>query len=1541
MNKKHLFTKALAAFMAFAMVFGTLVSLNGLTVTAEGVYADAANSTGGIPEITYSDEQGKEIVLGKDAYLNADGTYSIELSAFTTGAVTVSEKVAPVPTDYIFVLDGSGSMTGDQVTALRKALRNTLQTLRAESSEDIYHRAAFIQYAGNLAPNNFTNEGMYVNGQRVQSTLKTYYPNGQVIGSMGTYSSYYFDYVEDPTDGNGNYTGGRYTDEQMSNAVYNLYEDDGYALADTCINNYSTGYATHMDRGLKMARDLDFWLRNNDHTYQRLVSIDEYGEKIYETAERNRVIVVFSDGAIGSQHFDMGWASAAIQFANDIKVNDENATIFTISLVNYVFYNTAGRNNNNEAFLQQGTFGGKSESGSYYDDGRLMLHIDLMPYYDRASWWNSDADQIVRWWDSSSPDYDESKFNEALQYQRDLYDALGLQEAFLLKDFNYLVSSGPDKEISSNISAELEAVAASANVYYTGGKDYFNIQTEPTVVGFHKNLGLPFNDESNPYSFDPSIYSFFTAIAAEGSTWTDLKTFWYYTPQGTTMFTPDRIGSQWQQCNKPIVYRMRHDLPAGETIGDYDHEYIVLGGAYVYKFIENLVNVERDGSGAPVLPTNAYDGYGYVDENGDVQAFNMRDAIENSAYTFNFTKMTSLLSDEDENSDMSKLVRALTSIATTTYVVPEGTQPIEDANLSPLSRLVDRLNSIYFDFAEDFDPETDIEVYYQPYTGLVNGKHTFADFDESNTLDGALKFADFKSKKITVMGIDFSDENVYCHWDIDAMENKGYKVIVRINNILANDDAFGHNLETNIEAESGLYAGSTDARPSTFPTDGGDQLLFPVPSVSIRTKYIVYDYGFKLTDDDLPGFFSENEDNQDVAHVLSIDYLYNRQRKADGTLNYHNEYPYVGARGLDADGDSIENYTAEMVQNEIFKVGFDMDGFDPAAEHPDGAHGCTGYFEPHSIARRDYVVSALLKLNDGSYEWSKLTFIPATNVLYEAEQGVAATATGMKGDFAEFVDANDTYAWSATGMSNESTQEHYNILYGYDPAYNDNYDCDANGSAMMVTVDQELYDAVKAKTASWPVAKFTFEGSGFSFMSRCALDTGIFILDVVPKGQDQKYNNTDNHPATNGYEPVDGDNYHTLVNTRYYGGTETPDGSALLHQIPVFRRGHMPYQDYDVYLTPVYYPAWANDPTQNVSTKSGEEVSMKLDGIIPGIGDIEYTITNAVESDENAAGEATRAKLSSFTSYVDSIRIYHPRGANVHKRNIDALEYYHAHEMNSKYVETRELLIHSIQNLAHGDDEGNIAGAIFIDYGPVDEGAVSHFDATNPDTYKVDDYVKFGPNNEMYLKGMTEGSDRGGSFSFALANPGKVTNLHLSMKAHESTEPATVTVTLKFKYTTKTKVITVASTTEMYYDLLEGLSGFNMPNLEHINIACTGSVTLSIVNLKIVYEDGYTEDSEVSGVGANIGTRGNAPFNTCGVITTLETVEFANAIAFGVKGDANGDNAVDMTDALLIMRKAMDESIEFRVSALILADVNGDDAIDLSDALSAMRLAMN
>lgn len=92
--------------------------------------ANTGNRTGGAVDVKYSyltvykrmdsstsvTEIGKSGTnLAKTAALQADGTYSIDLSAYTTGTTTYSdsemEKLEYTPTDFVLVLDLSGSMT--------------------------------------------------------------------------------------------------------------------------------------------------------------------------------------------------------------------------------------------------------------------------------------------------------------------------------------------------------------------------------------------------------------------------------------------------------------------------------------------------------------------------------------------------------------------------------------------------------------------------------------------------------------------------------------------------------------------------------------------------------------------------------------------------------------------------------------------------------------------------------------------------------------------------------------------------------------------------------------------------------------------------------------------------------------------------------------------------------------------------------------------------------------------------------------------------------------------------------------------------------------------------------------------------------------------------------------------------------------------------------------------------------------------------------------------------------------------------------------
>lgn len=68
-----------------------------------------------VPATVYADDPPADsgMKISKTATANADGTYTITLEAFATGAQTTSTVTKDIPTDIILVLDQSGSMADD------------------------------------------------------------------------------------------------------------------------------------------------------------------------------------------------------------------------------------------------------------------------------------------------------------------------------------------------------------------------------------------------------------------------------------------------------------------------------------------------------------------------------------------------------------------------------------------------------------------------------------------------------------------------------------------------------------------------------------------------------------------------------------------------------------------------------------------------------------------------------------------------------------------------------------------------------------------------------------------------------------------------------------------------------------------------------------------------------------------------------------------------------------------------------------------------------------------------------------------------------------------------------------------------------------------------------------------------------------------------------------------------------------------------------------------------------------------------------------
>ena len=211
----------------------------------------------------------------------------------------------------------------------------------------------------------------------------------------------------------------------------------------------------------------------------------------------------------------------------------------------------------------------------------------------------------------------------------------------------------------------------------------------------------------------------------------------------------------------------------------------------------------------------------------------------------------------------------------------------------------------------------------------------------------------------------------------------------------------------------------------------------------------------------------------------------------------------------------------------------------------------------------------------------------------------------------------------------------------------------------------------------------------------------------------------------------------------------------------------------------------------------------------PGLDAAEYIVVNAIENCGGKIMPVKGADVSAFTATIDTFRVYHPRGAMIHNKNIDAQGYYAANELNAKYVEVRNIILSGIEDILN--HTGSDFGAVFMDYGPTndDGGHINEagYDPADPSTFTAKAYALLGPNNEMYLPDT-------GSFTFKLADPESVTNLHISAKALTGTS-AQMLVTYQYNSGAPAELppIDVNSATELYYDISRAQGGELLVNM--------------------------------------------------------------------------------------------------------------------------------
>ena len=196
-------------------------------------------------------------------------------------------------------------------------------------------------------------------------------------------------------------------------------------------------------------------------------------------------------------------------------------------------------------------------------------------------------------------------------------------------------------------------------------------------------------------------------------------------------------------------------------------------------------------------------------------------------------------------------------------------------------------------------------------------------------------------------------------------------------------------------------------------------------------------------------------------------------------------------------------------------------------------------YTPQSVNKGETIQTKLVFTGNYITEATSITFLPATNVLYEEN---FMTNGGTHGE------------WIAEGENNTATvvKDNENSVYGYADAYK-GFAYYSNGGALKATLD--LKGGKRAYTTD--AVEFSFSGTGFDIISECGTNTGLIIAAISKDGSPFKVYIVDTY--------FRGDNV--------IGGNPpiiTGDG-ILDYQVPVIRAMSLDHANYSVrilgYLT--------------------------------------------------------------------------------------------------------------------------------------------------------------------------------------------------------------------------------------------------------------------------------------------------------------------------------------------------------------------------------------
>lgn len=361
-------------------------------------------------------------------------------------------------------------------------------------------------------------------------------------------------------------------------------------------------------------------------------------------------------------------------------------------------------------------------------------------------------------------------------------------------------------------------------------------------------------------------------------------------------------------------------------------------------------------------------------------------------------------------------------------------------------------------------------------------------------------------------------------------------------------------------------------------------------------------------------------------------------------------------------------------------------------------------YTPQSVNKGEIIQTKLVFTGNYITEATSITFLPATNVLYEEN---FMTNGGTSNE------------WKAEGTNSTTTvvKDNENSVYGYADAYK-GFAYYSNGGALKATLD--LKGGKRAYTTD--AVEFSFSGTGFDIISECGTDTGLLLVALSKGGNPFKVYIVDTYFC--------GDNS--------IGGNPIITGPGILdYQVPVVRAMNLERADYSVrilgYLTDtagaIVGPA---SPTPWDGGETGAEGSTRgangidTNRILREAGLKEFIGCEVETSfmDENSVlngGTGIAAKNSQNRTFGK--RDTAAQTANIY---LDAFRVYKPLADETKYVENEQGLAYApvydyVKNSADLTAEITENSMVYVEYDG-DTGIAS-----------IANYHDHGPQNEVYL----------------------------------------------------------------------------------------------------------------------------------------------------------------------------------------------------------------